>query len=392
MKIAPTSFSFTFLLGMLAALPALAIDMSAPTLLLLPTALDTTVFAAGLTLSVFMVGFALGQLGGGRLSDRFGRRPILLSGLAGFTAAGAACAVSTSATALILSRFVQGLGAGACAVLAFAMVQDVFTGDMARSKRSYVTVVVGLAPLLAPALGSALTTLAGWRSVHGVLAAAGAVLLLACWATLEETWTAPVQTSNSRGPGTTSRSWFERRFLGVAMTNALSYAGIFAYIAGSPVVIMGQLGLSQTVFATVFASTAAALSLGAWTSGRLGGRRIAAPPLLNASLASAAIAALVLAVTGMISGFGDALLLPPLLVMLFTRGVTAPNLQHLAIEQRPEQAGTASAAFGILQLGSGAVSSAAVAALLPYWGMEAVLALMAALATSAMVTWRWASN
>ena len=390
MKIVPASFSFTLLLGVLAALPALSVDLSAPTLLLLPVALGTTILAAGLTLSLFMLGFALGQLVGGRLSDRVGRRPVLLCGLACFAAAGGACAVSASASALIAFRFVQGLGAGTCTVIAFAMVQDVFEGDAARTKRSYVTVVVGLAPLLAPALGAALTSLAGWRSVHAVLAAGGGLLLLASWFGLAETWTGHAARFRRQGTSVPPRPWLERRFAGVAVANAFSYGSIFAYIAGSPVVIMGQMGWPPAAFAAVFASTAAALSLGAWTSGRLGRRHVSASALLRPSLLAAAVATLVLAMAGFSQTAADALLLPPLLIVLFARGVIAPNLQHLAIERQQEQAGTASAIVGVLQIVAGALSSAVVAALLPDWGSEAVFTPMAVLATLAIVTWWWA--
>ena len=177
MQIAPKSFAFTVVLGVLAALPALSIDISAPTLALLPQALGTSAILASMTLTLFMVGFALGQFGGS-LSDRLGRRPVLLTGLACYTLAGIACTMSESGGSLAVFRLIQGAGAGACSVLAFTMVQDLFEGNAARSKRSYVTVIFGTVPILAPALGSALTHLAGWRSVHGVLAIAGGALLM----------------------------------------------------------------------------------------------------------------------------------------------------------------------------------------------------------------------
>ena len=402
MRIAPKSFAFTGLLGLFAALPALSIDVSAPTLALLPEALGTSRTIAGLTLSLFMVGFALGQFGGGGLSDGRGRRPVLLSGLACFTAAGVACALSLSGGVLALSRLIQGFGAGACFVIAFAMVQDLFEGDAARAKRSYVTVIFGAVPILAPAVGSMLTELFGWRSVHWVLALAGGLLLVVTWIGVAESKltsrAAAAQTGEAQtGEAETSRTgnedmpplWHDAGFVRITLANALSYGAVFAYIAGSPVVIIGQMGLPSMVFAGVFASTAAALAAGAWISGRLSHCGVSAIVLLDPSLIAAAAATLALAAISLSGITSGAILIPLLLAVLFTRGIIAPNLQHLAIERQRERAGAASAAVGVSQLMAGALASAVVAFLLQFFGLSAVAAVMALFATGALVAWRW---
>ena len=389
MRIAPESFAFTFLLGLFAALPALSIDISAPTLVLLPKALDTSTTVAGLTLSFFMIGFASGQLSGGRLSDRSGRRPVLLAGLCCYTLASVACTVSLSGLALVISRFVQGIGAGACSVLSFAMVQDLFEGDAARAKRSYVTVVFGAVPMLAPALGSLLSGFAGWRSVHGILAIAGGSLAVVTWLGVAESRCADLELFAPAAAGGVVRLRDDPGFIGLTLANALSYGGVFAYIAGSPVVIIGQMGLSSAVFSAVFACTAAALTLGAWTSGRLSRRGFGAARLLGLALGTAVAATLTLAMAGVAGITSGAILLPPLLVALFTRGISAPNLQHLAIERRREQAGMASAAVGVTQLLSGALASAAVAVFLPDLRLGAVAIPMALFAAAALLVWRW---
>jgi len=391
-RIAPKSFAFTILLGMFAALPAMSIDVSAPTLALLPAALGTSRALAGLTLSLFMAGFALGQFSGGSLSDRNGRRPVLLAGLSCYTLAGIACTFSPSGGALVFSRFIQGLGAGACSVMSFAMVQDLFEGEAARAKRAYVAVVFGAVPILAPALGSVLIELAGWRAVHGVLAGAGGMLLAITWVGVAESkLTGPdVSAQISRSPTTRLRD--DSGFIGIALANALSYGAIFAYIAGSPVVIIGQMGFSSAVFAGVFACTAAALTAGAWTSGRLSRRGVSATALLNPSLVVAAVVTLALAAVCLFGATSGAILVPLLVVVLFARGVIAPNLQHLAIDRQRERAGAASAAVGVSQLLSGALASAAVAFLLPALGPSAVAIPMALLAAAALVIWRLTSR
>ena len=388
MQIAPKSRGFTVVLGLFAALPALSIDLSAPTLPLLPHALGTSRAVAGLTLSLFMVGFAVGQLGGGSLSDGQGRRPALLSGLAGFTIAGVSCALAVSGSTLAFSRLIQGFCAGVCSVVAFAMVQDLFEGNTARAKRSYVTMIFTAVPILAPALGSVLTDRFGWRSVHGILAVGGGLLLIVTWFGVAE----------SRYPSldvppitdrTTARIWEDSSFVCITLANALSYACIFAYIAGSPVVIIGQMGLPSTVFAGVFACTAIALAAGAWTSGQLSRRGVATAALLDVSLVVAAGAAIALAAASLYGVVAGTIAVPLLMVVLFTRGLIAPNMQHLAIERQRERAGVASAAIGVSQLLAGAAASAVVAVLLPMLGTGAVAYPMALLATAALLPWRW---
>ncbi|HUN41128.1 MAG TPA: multidrug effflux MFS transporter [Acetobacteraceae bacterium] len=386
-QVAPASFAFTILLGLFAALPALSIDLSAPTLPLLPRVLQTTVTMAELTLSCFMVGFALGQLGAGRFSDARGRRPVLLAGLACFTLSGIACSLAQSGLELLAARCVQGFGAGSCAVISFAMVQDLFEGEAARAKRSYVATVLTAVPVLAPALGSVLVDRFGWRSVHVVLAVGGTVLLAAVgWCVPESLRGHREVRQRAGGDGRTSL-WNDRVFLRTALVNALSYGVIFSYIAGSPIIIIRQMGYPPAVFAAVFASTAVALTLGAASSGMLARRGISAEAAIRVGLIVTVAAALGLAGFGL-AGISAAIILPPLLVVLFCRGILVPNLQHVAIERWSERAGTASALVGVSQLLGGAFASVVVAALLPYLRLNAVLVPMAVLAAAACLMWR----
>lgn len=393
MRIASNTFGFTVLIGFLAALPALSIDISAPTLVDLQRDLGTTTTVAGFTLSMFMVGFALGQAAGGILSDRHGRRPLLLSGLVAYAAAAVGCALSPSAAALVAFRFVQGLGAGTCAVLAFAIVEDLFEGDAARSKRSYVTVVFGITPVLAPALGALLANRAGWRSVHEVLAAAGLALLAVIWSGVPESRPAGASRPASQ-PGFKMplALWSDYRFIGLAAVNALSYGCVFAYIAGSPVVVIGLMGLPTTTYAALFASTALALTSGAWTSGRLSRRGVGASAMVGPSLTLSALSATSLLALSFAASIPAPLLTLLLLATLFCRGMIAPNVQHLAVQRRREQVGTASAVVGVSQILTGALASTAVALFLPSLGQAAVAGCMAVLAVSAIAGWWWTTR
>lgn len=389
MRIAPQSIWFTLLLGIFAGVPALSIDLSAPTLAILPAALATSVTTAGLSLSLFMVGFAGGQFVGGRASDRRGRRPVLLVALLVYTFGGIGSALAASGPELAAARLVQGAGAGACAVQAFAIVQDLFEGELARRKQSYVSVVLTVMPMLAPALGALMITVWGWRSVHAVLAVAGIVLGLVVFSLLAES-RPPGLRAGSRGLGFADGFQMLRGpyFRRIAIVNALSYGTVFAYIAGAPVVVMNEMGYPASVYAAVFAGTALALSAGAATNAMLARRGFASNSLVWPGLIAQAGSTLALAMACTASNTCQpALVLPPLLISSFARGVLSPNLVYLAISRHRETAGLASAMIGLTQLLVGAGASAVVAALLPRFGYAGVATPMAVLACAAAVLW-----
>lgn len=386
-RIRPETLAFTLVLGLLGALPPLSIDISAPTLLVVQGQMQTSASLVGMVITLFMVGFAIGQFAGGPVSDHHGRRPVLLIGLFAYTSAAIGCSLAGSITTLIGWRLVQGVGAGACAVLTFAMIRDLFEGDQARAKRSYITVVFGLAPMLAPLLGAWILDQAGWRLVYLVLSVGGFLLLLAVMFGVAESRTPALGSS----AGMLRRSYgavlSNRRFVGMVTVNALSFAAIFAYIAGSPLVLMGSLSLTPTGYGQVFACTAAMLTLGAWCSGQCAQRGVPGPALLWTGLGAGALSAAGLLLLMRLHCESLPVLLVPLMLHLFARGLTAPNLQHLALEPMREQAGTASATMGVIQILCGALSSAIVALLLPLLGPGAMALIMAVAGGAALLLW-----
>ena len=383
----PGGLGLTILLGLLAAIPPLSIDVSIPAVLAIQRDLGASVRMVGFTITMFMAGFAAGQLVAGPLSDRFGRRPVLMLGLSTYVLAGLGCVVARSGEQLVAWRLVQGAAAGSCAVMAFAIIRDLFEGDAARSKRSYVTVIFGLAPMVAPALGVAVLEAVGWRSIFVLLAGGGLVLLTIVAATLPES--RPAQSTALSRPVAAlyAAVLSDGRFVCLAMINALSYGAVFAYIAGSSEVLIGSLGLSAPAYAAFFACTAASLTAGAWVSGRSAGLGIGPSALLWSGFAAAAGSATVLSLLIGNGILALPVLAPLLLLSLFCRGLVAPTVQHLALDPLRQSAGTAAAAVGVIQILSGAASSAVVAVLLPRFGPLAMTGAMAALGTAALVFW-----
>ncbi len=377
---------------MIAGLPALSIDLSAPSLAILPVALNTTVFVAGLSLSLFVLGFGIGQVAGGRASDQIGRRLTLLIALGMYVFSGVCCGIVTTGGELATGRLVQGAAAGASSVQAYAIVQDLFIGEAARRKQSYVSVVLTVMPMLAPALGAVLIVVAGWRSVHLVMAAGGAFLAAIVILFVRESRTA---SASGRRAGLGFADGLallrDRGFRHIAIVNALSYAAIFAYIAGAPIVVISQFGYNNAVYAVVFACTAASLSAGAMVNARLASRldcrSLVWPALITQTLANLG---LVVGAT-LLPWVGAWALLPLLLIGCFARGIISPNLVHAALSSHREQAGLAAALVGLLQLSTAAVASALLARVLDRYGAVSVATTMAVLSVAALTVWVWSN-
>lgn len=345
-------------LSSLTAIVALAIDMSLPAQPTLARTFSVSAETAALNLSLFMVAFAGVQVFIGYLSDAIGRRPVMLGGLAVFTVAGIACAVSPSIEVLLACRVAQGAGAAACPVVARAMVRDTQSSRQAARLLSTMLAVFTVAPMIGPTIGSALLDALGWRAIFGALATCGTALFLYANATLVETL--PVE---NRTPATLRglvRGF--GRFFGTRGTrlpilvSCASFAGLFAYIAGSPFVLMQGYDVAPEHYGLYFALTAIATMLGSITGGRMlnAGRSPGAMIVIGASIQVTG-GALVLA--GTTADIGLAGFLAPMLVYFFGSGITGPSATALAMEPVPELAGTASSATGSLTMIAGSISA-----------------------------------
>ena len=389
MSLRPSSFGFTLLIAALAALPPLSIDMSLPATDRIGTALQAPPAQTGLTLSLFMVGFALAQLVFGPLSDRFGRRVLLIVACALFAASGFFCAFAGGIETLLAWRFVEGAGAGGATVLAFAMVRDLFEGAEAGARMATISAVMTAAPMLAPSIGAFILRFADWRAIFLVLAVAGAALVLVVTLQLAESHRAPDPTALEirRLARSYARALTHRTSLGHALLGALSFGCLFAFVSGSPFVFIGVLGLSAGWFALLFATCALGLTAGSLICGRL--IKLGANPrrLLTAGVFAQAAFSLALLAMALLGVFEVWDALPFLVLNNVAMGVVSPLAVHGAVEPFPDMAGVASAVRGCVQMLGGAAASALVAAL--FAGTPTALPLaMSVFAVASCLTWR----
>lgn len=359
------SLPFTLLLGSFVTLASFATDMGLPVLADTAASLGVAPGQAALTLSVFMAGFGLGPLVFGPLSDHFGRRPILLVGCAMFVVFGALGTFSASLGALLLWRLLMGAGAGACQVLVVAMVRDLYAGPEARVRQSYVNLAAGVAPIIAPTLGVAIAALGGWRAIYAALAVGGFVLLLVAALRLGES--APRREGATLTVRDTLRSYARVLghpvSLGYTIVVAFSFGSLFAYVAGSSLVLIELLGVSRRAYALLFACTAFGLMAGALLSARLSRQGVPPARLIAGGIATiVGTAALLLALSWV--GWLQVGLVVPLAVIGFVgHGIVRPSAVQGALEPMPEIAGVASAVLSGVTMLVGALASASVAAL-----------------------------
>ncbi len=347
----------------MSALPAIATDMGLPALPAIGDSLSVSAAEAGLTLSVFLAGFAIAPIGYGPLADRYGRRPVLLFGSILFTFAATACALSRSLEVLLVFRVLQGIGAGAGMVLALTIVRDLFEGSVARARLSYVATVRIVAPMIAPTLGGWVLVAAGWRAIYGTMAVAGAVITLAIFLGMTET--RPANTVVARASLSSLARTYMRVLrnpvcLGNALINALTFGCQFAYISGSPLLMMHVLGMSAQSFGLVFALTAFGIMSASIINGRLNARGVSPHKLLRTGLilsSSTALLVTIMVFTGYLPLW---LLIPILMLNTFSFGMIAPNASHAAIEPVPEMAGVASGIISSIMMGTGAAAGALV--------------------------------
>lgn len=349
----PESFLVGALLTGLVAFGPLSTDLYLPSLPGIARDLTADASAVQLTLSVFLLGFAVGQILYGPLSDRFGRRPVLLGGIAIYLAGTAACALAPSIHALIAARFVQAVGACSGVVLARAIVRDLFAPERAASVMAYMGSAMAIGPMIGPVIGGQLEIRFGWRANFILLALFGAAMLTAVLAAMRETNRNhdPAALSPRRMLGNFHEMLRARRFLGCTLTAAFVYGGLFTFISVSSFVLIDVVGLTPDVYGFCFAAMVAGYMVGALSAGRVV-QHLGVDRVMLSGGVLAGGSGVVLAILSVLAGpdIGVVEIVAPMMVYGAGVGWVLPASSAAAVGAYPDRAGAASSLLGVIQM------------------------------------------
>jgi DHA1 family bicyclomycin/chloramphenicol resistance-like MFS transporter len=383
-----TPLRMTLVGALLIAVGPLSISLYTPAMTMLIEALHTSEGAVRATITIYLFGFATSQLLCGPLSDRLGRRPVLLVCLALYVIGSGLCAGANSIGMLIGGRLVQGMSACGGVALSRVMVVDRFAGNGAARIISLMSLILSVAPAAAPILGGALITVTTWRVLFAILAVYGAVLLALVWWFPETNLHRDARATRLRSIVVNYATLLTSRgFISQVVLTALSIGGFYASQTLTPFVLMGKLGLSSPVFGCVTATLMVSYLIGSLATNRLL-RYVTMTRLVlsGALMVLAAAIALTLSVT--LLGIGIIQIIAPMCLWMLGFAFIMPGVTTAALALFPRNAGSASALMGSLQMGMGFAGTAlcslfadatqAIAIVPPAMGGLAVLAYLAA--------------
>lgn len=341
----------------------LALNIFVPSMPGLVRVFDTDYATIQLTLTLYLVGVAVAQLAYGPLSDRFGRRPALLTGLAIYAVSSLLCAFAWSVEALIVGRVLQAVGGCAGMVLVRAIVRDVFERDRAASVIALVTMAMAVAPAMAPALGGFLEASFGWHSTFLVPMAMGVIVLAAAIRSLNETNLMPIRRidvpSMLRNYGELLRS---RTFVGYAGNTAMSVGAFFAFLAGGPYVVIEILHRHPSEYGLYFVLISGGYMLGNFAASRLS-QRLGVDRMIPIGVAVSTIGGVASVGSLMAEVVTTATVFVPMMLVAIGNGISQPNGIAGAVSVNPRAAGAASGLMGFAQMSCGAVFTIVVGVL-----------------------------
>ena len=317
---------------------------------------------AQLVLTVYLISMLVFQLVSGSLSDRFGRRSVVIGGLAFFVAGSVLCSMAQSIEWLLFGRFVQGIGGAVCISMPRTMVRDSLPRDQAASAMGYLSTVMMLAPLLGPALGGWLTQTVGWRWMYGVIAGVSFLILLASIFRLVETRPESTQEQESYSFSHALKGLIsDRQFLATMLIMTGSTGVYYVFLAGAPYVTINLYGYSPAEYGVWFACTGLGYMSGNFVAGRWS-VKVGAERMIKLGMIPLFISVfLVWALSPWELAFA---LFIPAFAFAFCNGICIPNLTSIALGVKPEFAGTASGLMGVAQLGAGVVLSSVLGVVL----------------------------
>ena len=333
----------------------ISLYMLVPALPVLATTFGRDISIAQMTVSLYMVGIACSQIIMGPLSDRFGRRPVLLTGLSLMVAASAACIFAETLPQLIAARFLQALGGATGMVVSRAIIRDLYSRERISSMISLVIAVMMIAQMLSPLTGGLLETAFGWRSIFYVITAASLVIAVAIALTLPETRRDRAEAGGFRGDvGSLFKS---RAFIGYVLCQVLASQIIFTFAGGGPYIVVMQMGRSSAEYGAWFATTGFAYLIGNLFCVRFAPRH-SLEKLIWFGLALQFLGALLNLIWGIAGlNLAPSWLFGTQMLVMFANAFVMSNSAAGAISIRPEAAGTASGAMGFLQMGIGSLFS-----------------------------------
>ncbi|WP_425087575.1 multidrug effflux MFS transporter [Stappia sp.] len=373
------------LLVAVSSVSPLALNIYLPSLPVLVDVFGTTAAMVQLSLSLYLAAIAIAQIGIGPLSDRYGRRPVLLWGLGVFLLGSLTCAAATSIEVMLAGRMLQAAGGCAGIVLGRAIVRDLFDRRQSASMIGYVTMGMAVAPMIGPAIGGVLDETFGWRSSSYLMIALGALVLAWAWAELHET-------NHSRASGggvcglVRSYSALSRSqlFWAYTLTSAFTSAVFFSFLGGAPFLAARLFDMSPSAYGLYFIMVAAGYMVGNGISGRFS-ERLGISRMIFGGNCVLICAVSAIAATFALGFVHPLSLFAPMFVVGIGNGMSLPNAIAGSVSVRPDLAGAASGLTGSLQIGAGAVASALTGWLLSgvlwpgtVWSLILVMALACA--------------
>lgn len=353
------------LLALLSAFTPLSIDMYLPALPTIVRELNSTAGDIQLTLSAFMLAFGFGQIFYGPAGDRFGRRPVILSGIVVYVATTIGCAYAAQAGHLILLRFLQGLAACGSVVLARTMVRDVAEREQAARAMSLIMACSSAAPMLAPLIGSQVLALSGWRAIFWVLAGVGVVGFFFAFLRLPETLRPEYRQPLHLGSIVSRFGQLlrHRAFMGYALTSTFQFCALMSWLSGSSFAFIQGYGVSPSAFGLVFACAIVFFTtcnlMNAKFAPVFGSARILRYAVIVPIVFGPAgfLLALYERQTGAVGIWPFLAFIVPHVAMM---ALVVPNATAMALQRYPHMAGTASSLMGVLQYGIGSLFGVAV--------------------------------
>jgi DHA1 family bicyclomycin/chloramphenicol resistance-like MFS transporter len=371
-------------LGILNALTPFTIDLYLPAFPQIAADLDVAVSRMSLSVSVYFIGFALGQIIYGPLLDRFGRQRPIYAGLAIYILATIGCMTATSFEGMLIFRFIAALGGSAATVGATTMVRDHFPPELAAKAFATLMLVLSASPLLAPTIGSFMTVSLGWRALFAALMVLAVIDVALVALAIPRTYKPDPSVSLRIAPmlRTFREALAQRQFRTYTIAGSLSFAGLFVFVSGSPAAFMDGFNVSPQGFGGVFAILAGGMICGGQLNHvllRLSDSRQVFRHALNVQVVAGAvflIASLVFTLTLWQT-------VAMLFVFLVCAGITYPNAAALALQPFTKNVGSAASLLGFIQLGLGALAAAFVGLL----DVEGMLPMAVVMGTCSAAGW-----